>query len=83
MSFWIEIHCDVRSDGPRDPARLRPFCHTQAGNLMGMLASNGNIPKVVAMVRADALKAGWIKTRRGWECPACKTVTVRAGGPRS
>jgi hypothetical protein len=76
MAFWLEIHCDVRSDGPPDPGRLDPFCWSEHGASPGILVSNGHLMTGRRMLERDAVNDGWKKSKRGWECPACKQVEL-------
>ena len=78
MTIWVEIHCDVLSDGPPDKSRIDPFCLTHRGDNHGALTLNtlNDACDEIRALRARAVENGWEYTsKRGWACPNCKTVT--------
>ena len=74
MSFWIELHCDIRAPGMGKDAL--PACHTQCGDSFGqMTKKTSGIPDTVRDLANEARVRGWHRFRReGWACPFCKTV---------
>ena len=68
MSIWIEIHCDVR----------RNHCRSDNGHMPGDLSRNTRGAVLFTLTRLGkmALEGGWIKDKRGWVCPNCKTVSA-------
>lgn len=72
MSFWLEIHCDYLIDGADSLGS--PLCWTNKAKIEGVGALNTTqfvLKSRVHLIRA-ARKTGWVKTKRGWACPACK-----------
>jgi len=76
MSYWIELHCDVLSDGPKDPGRLDAFCFTNRNDnvMAGAKNSRGSTLHTIRYLEKRARLQGWKKTRKGWACPNCKTL---------
>jgi hypothetical protein len=62
MGYWLEVRCDIQCSGD------------------ACLTFNNNGPKLHAvtveigerLLDGDAKRQGWLKTKRGWCCPACK-----------
>lgn len=79
MTYWVEVHCDVKSEATA-PGRYGPVgCYTTSGECPGggavTLAGAG------AAAKREALEAGWKhrqiaqprygQPRKGWACPHC------------
>lgn len=79
MAIWIEIHCDVRSNGPPDRGRLHPFCNSDRNeNISGMTGNSRAVfLKTIRHLEKNAKSAGWVKTRDGWICSSCITMIRR------
>lgn len=84
MAFWIELHCDIRAADTKSwrDDRLRPFCDTNAGEIVGMLFANvGSTAKKIAILKERARKLGYTYKRgRGWACPNCNTTLKQPDG---
>lgn len=74
MAFWIELHCDILSDGPPDPARHLPFCQSHRNESPGVMGRRSTPAKIAQRICTEAKRTGWVKTDRGWACPRCKTT---------
>ena len=77
MSFYLEIHCDVLSDGPDDYVAIQPYCFSQRSNSPQILAMSRQKALIAALraLEARAKEHGWAKTRKhGWVCPNCQKV---------
>ena len=78
MSYWVEIHCDVRALSKSTDEGLQVSCRTDANDNP---ASMGKTPALAASVaRAIALQRKWINPHRHgkggyqWVCPYCQSV---------
>ena len=73
MSLWIEIHCDLPVDGNNEFGE--PLCFSYSSASIGGICGNDRtaMMKDLRLIERDAKGQGWIKTRKGWVCPACKT----------
>jgi hypothetical protein len=79
VTYWIEVHCDVRSDTPGDGPNLgRPWCRT---NVNDNPAARGPSPQEAAQSAIRrATKQGWVRRHMnedgfrwlGWVCPHCQ-----------
>lgn len=81
MTYWIEVHCDVRREGMKPQpmpgggdGMLEHACHTLRGDNPGAMVQYGNAAPLRA-AKAAALRAGWCR-RNGrkpvWICPGCQ-----------
>lgn len=75
MSIWIELHCDIRSDGPTNLIRSRttPFCYSNNTLSPGGLCENDrdSTIRLLRHLEKKAKDGGWKNTRKGWVCPNC------------
>lgn len=66
MTFWLELHCDVRRDGCRNHQNETPM----------VLLSNAEVRSGPRLLALDARKKGWRFRRSngmsGWVCPPCQ-----------
>ena len=78
MSIWLEIFCDVRAPCPEGMVCLDPFCYGESTRQVGGMAYNTreSVRRCLMSLEKQAKLAGWIKDRRGWVCPNCKTVNT-------
>lgn len=73
MGYWIELHCDIGADAPSDgKVRRGPFCHSHRGDMLGEMARTSAPSEIIRSIASQAKANGWVKTSRGWACPACK-----------
>lgn len=82
MSLWIEVHCDVKSQGPKEkhgPDLLRCWCETDNGNNPSILVESdrASISKGLRILETSAKEQGWSRNKTGnWICPRClKMIT--------
>ena len=71
MSFWIELHCDIKKAGHADDG-VNHGCETLRGDSQGykrQTKAGANI--AMTDLQSDARKRGWKKTATGWACPFC------------
>lgn len=73
MSVWIELHCDVRSEGQDPHDILQSRCwEMRNDNPAAMFADSCDGRRAVAMVKSYARKQGFKRLRDGrWSCPGC------------
>jgi hypothetical protein len=73
MSFWVELHCDIRLGHGNQFDDVA--CHTQRGDLLGMLVSGASHVRFTpSALRTEAIRKGWKKSRLGWACPNCQAT---------
>lgn len=76
MSFWIELHCDVRCE-EADPRNLtRSLCWSNRNdNPAELFGSDVDGRFGVAEVKRIAVRQGFKRLRDGrWCCPGCATT---------
>jgi hypothetical protein len=69
MSYWVEVHCDVRKDGQHPTNPCRPRCRTHENENPALMVPN---LEQVSLVRQRALDRGWVRRGRRWVCPGCQ-----------
>ena len=83
MGIWIEIHCDVKADGPPGyyGKNITQFCYSNRNdNPAGMVSNTiASVGRGLADIAWDASRnKGWKHIIRGgvniWVCPNCKTT---------
>lgn len=77
MGLWVELHCDVRSEGLRS-SDFTMRCDAMSGRNYpsAMFGSGADGRRVVARVKALAREHGFTKLKDGrWCCPGCKETT--------
>lgn len=74
MAYWVEVHCDVNSEGPPDPGRLEPYCYSNNGSSSGVMIANESAAKASSIASRVARSRGWVRRRKGWVCPNCKKM---------
>jgi hypothetical protein len=73
MSIWLELMCDVRSQGPSDYTAIENFCYTQRNenpSVKGANATNA-LTNDIRVLNEKARSAGWNFTAKKWACPNC------------
>ena len=68
MSYWVELHCDVKANGLN--AYNEPGCFTHRNENIGALVNNLGAAGI--MLKDIAIQRKWQKIKRGWACPYCK-----------
>jgi len=69
MSYWIELHCDVRMEG-RDPNNiLRAKCHSHENDNPAIIVKNFQMATLVNNLAKDK---GWVHKKGKWICPGCQ-----------
>lgn len=81
MTYWVEVHCDIKSEAadPEQPWKIG--CYTLSGEHPG---AGGNLPgRAARHAGQEARSGGWQHkfiesprygdSRMGWICPFCKT----------
>jgi hypothetical protein len=69
MAYWVEVHCDILSEGPRDPKRLHTWCASNRNDHPGALGVSAQ--KAARAAEGDARRQGWKKRGKEWACPNC------------
>lgn len=74
MGIWIEIHCDVLTEGPHPDNMLRHRCESHENNNPGAMATHtrASVVRILRHLEAEARERGWRKTRGGWACLGCQ-----------
>ncbi len=74
MSYWVELHCDEYLDC---------CCSRRNENQMDWAPVKRTYLLDVYELNQQAIKAGWVRTTRGWSCPSCqkKTLDNKSGAP--
>lgn len=71
MSFWIELHCDMRKAGFGKDG-VSHGCETLRGDNQGfMRRTKVGANTAMTDLQSDARKRGWKKTMEGWSCKFC------------
>lgn len=72
MAYWVEVHCDVLSDGPPDwsHAHSTSFCLTN--NNENPAAGGQSAQKAARHAEAEAKRQRWTKRGTQWVCPRCR-----------
>lgn len=79
MSYWVEVHCDVRSETPNPSLsglNNGDVCHSLSNNNPATMIWSF-IGLSVQRVQRTARKQGWVKRqvngeRGAWVCPHCQ-----------
>jgi hypothetical protein len=74
MTYWIEVHCDIRTEGmvPHRPCgELVHRCRSNRGDNPGVMVRPDQ--SVVVLAANTARQAGWVRTNGRWVCPGCRT----------
>jgi hypothetical protein len=67
MAFWIELRCEGRTRNSACPSSR------DAGPIMDLFEdSQRGAQDGLRELVAEAKGMGWIRSREGWTCPACR-----------
>lgn len=70
--IWIELHCDVRTEGRASRRSIELGCETQRNEgPNGAAASPATVPAVISAIHAEAMRRGWTRRGKKWLCPFC------------
>lgn len=73
MATWIELRCSKLSVKPAAGGKANRCLSSSNDGPMGLAAdSQQSVLALLKKLGAHARKQGWVKTRDGWVCPACK-----------
>lgn len=82
MPLWIEIHCDIKAQAPKD--FYGQWCHTDGNNNPAMLMHDDRVSmmKGLHFLEKLAREQGWRKNRaNGWICPNCQITLANEKYP--
>lgn len=81
MSYWVELHCDVKAGRRPGEVWIFPPCETNSNNSPG--AMSRSLGRAKKSLIEEALERGWRRFNGGqWACPYCFTrlLELRAEG---
>lgn len=68
MSIWMEIRCETR----KPKAGTRCYSTMNAGPMCLIQDTRKGVTQGLSHLNDQAKRAGWVKCKDGWVCPACK-----------